>query len=85
MDIEGFKNELYSRMSNFIEWEHSNSPEDVGLRAATLSKFRSELKSTINSLVDERHIIFSHDVELGNFMSHLNPPIEDLMNKYISG
>ncbi len=85
MDIEGFKKELTSRMTNFIEWEHSKSPDDVGIRAATLGKFRSELKATINSLMDERKVMFNHDVELGNFMNELNPPITDLMNKYISG
>jgi hypothetical protein len=85
MDIESFKRELTNRMTNFIEWEHSKSPNDVGLRAASLGKFRTELKTTINNLMEERRLMFNHDVELGNFMNELNPPIEDLMNKYISG
>ena len=85
MDIEGFKRDLTNRMSSFIEWEHTKAPIDASLRAATLSKFRSELKTTINSLMDEKRIMFNHDVELGNFMNELNEPIENLMNKYISG
>jgi hypothetical protein len=85
MDIEGFKKELTNRMISFIEWEHTKVPNDAALRAASLGKFRSELKNTITSLLDERRVTFNHDVELGNFMNELNPPIEDLMNRYISG
>ncbi len=85
MDIEGFKRDLTSRMNSFIEWEHTKAPNDASLRAATLGKFRTELKTTINKLMDERRIMFNHDVELGNFMNELNEPIENLMNKYISG
>jgi hypothetical protein len=85
MDIEGFKRDLNSRMTSFIEWEHTKAPNDASIRASTLGKFRTELKQTINNLMDERRIMFNHDVELGNFMNELNEPIENLMNKYISG
>jgi hypothetical protein len=85
MDIEGFKKELTARMNNFIDGEHSSLPGDVTMRAATLGKFRIELKSTISKLVDERKLIFMHDVELHNFMIELNEPIENLMNRYITG
>lgn len=86
MDIEGFKKELNVRMNSFIEGEHLKSPEgDVTARAATLGKFRMELKSVVNRLVDEHKLIFTNDAELHNFMNHLNEPIQSLMGKYISG
>jgi hypothetical protein len=85
IDIEGFKKELNARMTSFIDGEHSRAPSDIGQRAATLGKFRTQLKSTISRLVDERKLIFMHDVELNNFMSQLNEPIEELMDKYITG
>lgn len=85
MDIEGFVRELNNRMNSFIEWEHTKAPNDAAIRASTLGRFRQELKTTINKLMDERRITFNHDVEVGNFMTQLNTPIENLMNKYING
>lgn len=85
MDVEGFKKELSSRMGRFIEWEHTKMSTDPAERAAAMGKFRQELKTTITNLMNERKIEFNHEVQLGNFMSQLNPLIEELMNKYITG
>lgn len=72
-------------MSSFIEWEHTKMSADPAERASAMGKFRQELKTTITNLMGERKIEFNHEVQLSNFMSELNPLIEELMNKYITG
>lgn len=86
MDLEKVKTELFSIMDQKIEMIHSRIKSNGNVQAEVTGKnyndFKSELKQTINILIDRHKIEFHNSEESNRFLHDLLPTIENLITKY---